>query len=115
MDLRDVSSRKTDNNRISLVGLVWRNKDIRTSRFGLCKRLCEIRHLISRHLPAVGVWKVTVSNERSQLPELRFNPHSSVGFCRSSDFNPWGSRFIRDNTSVTEGNKAAHERIRAVR
>src|SRR6266478_198490 len=69
MDLRDVSSRKPDNNGVSLLGLVWRNKDIRTSGFGLGKRLREIHHLISRHLSAVGVWKVTVSNERSQLPE----------------------------------------------
>src|SRR5260370_15420081 len=70
MDLRDVSSRKPDNNSISLPGLVWRNKHIRTGGLGLGKRLREIRHLISRHLPAVGVRKVSVSNESSQLPEF---------------------------------------------
>ena len=69
MDLRDVSSRKPDNNGISFVGFVQRDEDIHASRFGLGKRLREIRNLISRDLSAVGVWKVTVSNERSQLPE----------------------------------------------
>src|SRR5882672_5477611 len=63
VDLCDVSSRKPDNNGASLVGLVRRDKDIRTSRFGVGNRLREIAHFISRHLLAVGIWKVTVSNE----------------------------------------------------
>src|SRR5216683_3825987 len=65
MDLRDVSSRKPDNNSISLPGPVWRNKHIRTGGLGLGKRLREIRHLISRHLPAVGVRKVSVRDRKS--------------------------------------------------
>src|SRR5439155_27224042 len=70
MDLGDGSSRKPDNNGISFVGLVRRNKDIHTSRLCLGKRLRETRHFISRHLPPVRIRKVTVSNERSQLTEL---------------------------------------------
>src|SRR5882672_5101564 len=115
MDLCDVFSRKPDNNGISLAGLVQRNKDIHTSRFGLGKRFREIHHLISRHLPPVGVWKVTVSNESGQLPELRFDPHSAVGFRRSSDFNAWGPSFIRHNPSVGKSKEAAHEGVRSVR
>ena len=30
----------------------------------------EIRHFIPRHVLPVGIWKVSVSNERGQLPEL---------------------------------------------
>src|SRR6266853_836169 len=70
VDLSDVSSRKPDNNGISLVGLVRRDKDMHTSRLGLGKRLREIRHFISGHLAPVGIWKVAVSNERSQLSKL---------------------------------------------
>src|ERR1700751_4180297 len=115
MDLSDVSPWKSDNNGISSVGFVKRHEDLRASRFGLSERVCQIRHLISRHLVSVGIRKVTVRNERSQLAELRFDPHSPVGFPRPSDFNAWCSRFIRHNAAVRESKEAAHERIRSVR
>src|SRR5246127_227719 len=106
MNFSNVSSRKPDNNSISLVGLVWRNKHVDAACFGLGKRLREICHLISRHLSAVGVWKVTVSNERSQLPELRFDPHSSVGLRWFPDFNAGRLRIIAQDGSVRENKNA---------
>src|SRR6266478_3402398 len=115
VDFRDVSPRELHNNGFPLVGLIRRYEHVDTACFGLSERVRQIRHLISGRLPAVRIRKVTVGNQRGQLPELRFDPHSPIGLCRSSDFDAWSTLFIRDDTSVGKHDKAAHKSIRSVR
>jgi hypothetical protein len=115
MDFRDVSARELHDNCFSFLGLVRRYEHVDSARFCLGERVRQIRHLISGRLPAVRIWKVTVGNERDQLAELRFDPQSPIGFCGSSDFDARCARFIRDDTPVGEGKKAAQKRIDSVR
>ncbi len=115
VDFRDVSSRELSDNGFSFVGLVRRYEHVHATCFCLGERVRQIRHLISGRLSAVRIWKVTVGNERGQLAELRFDPQSPIGFCGSSDFDARCARFIRDDTPVGEGKKAAQKRISSVR
>jgi hypothetical protein len=60
VDLSDIAARELHEHRIPLIGSVGSDQNFHTNRFGLGKRLREIRHFISCPLPAVMIWKVTV-------------------------------------------------------
>src|SRR6266478_109487 len=114
VDFRDVSPRELHDSGFSLVGLIRRYEHVDAACFGLSERVRQIRHFISGRLPAVRIRKVTVGNHRGQLAELRFDPHSPIGFCGSSDFDTGCARFIRDDTPVRKRDKAGHKCIRSV-
>src|SRR5882762_1386129 len=114
VDFRDVSSGELHDCGFSLVGLIRGHEDVDAARFCLSERIRQIRHFITGHFPAVRIRKVTVGNERGQLPELRFDPYSPISFRRPSDFDARCARFIRDDPPLGEGNKAAHKSIHSV-
>src|SRR6266852_8306058 len=66
VDFRDVSSRELHDNGFSFVGLVRRYEHVDAACFSLSERVGQIRHLISGHLSAVRIRKVTVGNERGE-------------------------------------------------
>src|SRR5262245_44778441 len=110
MDLGDVSSWKLHDDRIPLRSRVQRDKDIHSSRFCLRERFREVRHFISGHFPAIGIRKVTVSNESSQLSELGFDLQPPVRLTRLPDFDARCVWIIRNNTPMRKGKKAPHKR-----
>src|SRR5215469_11523468 len=67
MDFGDVASRKLNDNSVSLVGLIWTYEHGDAACLCLRERVRQIRYLISRHLPAVRIRKVTIGNQRGQL------------------------------------------------
>src|SRR5882672_2881444 len=106
VDFRDVSPRELHDNGFSLVGLIRRYEDVDAACFCLSERVRQIRHLISGRLPAVRIRNMTVGNERGQLPELRFDPHSPIGLRGPSDFDARCAVFIRDDTPMGKPEKA---------
>ncbi len=114
MDLGDVSARKLHNGGFTFDGVIRQDEHFHSSRFGLRKRVREIRHFISHDLPAVGIPKVTVRHQHGQLAELRFDPDSPVGFCWPANLDTWSQLLVGKDTSVREVEKAAHERPSSV-
>src|SRR5258708_37089644 len=108
VDFRDVSSGELHDRGFSLVGLIRGYEDVDAAGFCLSERVRQIRHFVTGHFPAVRIRKVTVGNERGQLPELRFDPYSPIAFRWLSDFGARCARFIRDETPVGKREKAGH-------
>src|SRR6516165_4198498 len=111
MNLGDVSSRKPHDSSISFLSLVRRNDDLHACGVGLGKGVRQVRHFISSDFSAVGIRKVPVCDEHGELAKLRFNPHSTIGVSRSSDFYARSMRVVRGDSAARERKKTPNELV----
>src|SRR5260370_13586555 len=107
VDLGDISPWKFNEGGGSLIRRIGAGQSRDSGFLAVGERIRDVANLVSCHLPAIGIRKMTVRHEDGHDAEGRFNTNPAIRIRRPPDLHTWCARNIGDYLAVRERKKAA--------